>query len=387
MGCQQATAPSASQWSVLWVCAYVSAGLSWAQGRAANLYPAESHDSVEALDFAREKAKCLEQAEAAVLQAPDKQEQHVTTSRLFKRDLAAHFCGRAKQLTVLEIGIYMGHTTLVLAAIFGKVLAVDVETEYLEAAASHTRNQGNIVFIPFDSFTDDWHLIRSNKIDVVFIDGNHNYEKVRNDAVSSLSYLSATQLIFDDFGVEDPVRQVVTELQKADALVDCEPLGHGKDGRSWRLHDFGLVNHSEAIICSRGSTIKSGVEWARIDYPYFIYTVPADPLMRAEGVVRFTVKRTGELGRQARGHIWTSRWGSGSFRRIHPEWPLDENGRFRDAFNVSLPGLGPGRWEALFNRGRTAFIFSKEGTIEASWFGLRAEMVNHVFKVANYQFE
>mmetsp|Transcript_118523 Transcript_118523/g.221442 ORF Transcript_118523/g.221442 Transcript_118523/m.221442 type:complete len:374 (+) Transcript_118523:129-1250(+) len=360
------------------VWAYASASLICARGKAADLRSlASPHDL--------EEAECLEKAEAATLQAPDKHDWHPTTSRLLKRDLAAEFCGRSpKHLTALEIGIFKGHTTAVLSAVFGRVLAVDVEIEYLQLSAERNRNQTNIVFLPFDSFADDWQLLRSNKIDVVFIDGNHHYEKVRNDAVSSLSYLSpVAHLIFDDYGIEAEVRRAVTELEEANALVDCKPLGHGKDGQPWVLKDLGLVNHSEAILCSRGSTMTPGREWARIDFPYFLHTVPADPLMRAEGVVRFTASKNQEPGRQDRGTIWTTRWGTGVFQR---EWSTDDQGRLRDAFNVTLPGLGSGRWEALFNRGRTAFILSRADSIEASWFGIRLQTVNHVFTMANNQF-
>ena len=56
-----------------------------------------------------------------------------TTTHLFKRHLAQFFCPMtaSQQLTVAEIGVFHGHTTAVLAAVFHQVIAVDVEESHV----------------------------------------------------------------------------------------------------------------------------------------------------------------------------------------------------------------------------------------------------------------
>ena len=40
-------------------------------------------------------------------------------------------------MTVLELGVYPGHTATVLAAIFERAISVDIEKEYLEVASKN----------------------------------------------------------------------------------------------------------------------------------------------------------------------------------------------------------------------------------------------------------
>lgn len=319
---------------------------------------------------------CLQNAEAEVVRVPDKHEFHPTTSWLFKRDLAKYFCGRAPEtLKVLELGVFRGYTTAVLAAMFGHVLAADVESEFLESSAAHNKDQHNIAYIVFDSFADDWRRFRANHVDVVFIDADHRYDKVLADASNALQYLSPVSfLVFDDFGMEADVRRAVMELQQANVISDCEHIGHGKDGVAWELLDFGLVNHTEGVVCRRSSGKVINVP-ARMDLPYLLYSVnPEDPLVRAQGVLRF----------KENGGVWTSRWGGG-FWRIPALLEAQ-----RDALNVTIQNLPPGRWEALFNRPRTAFVLTPDASppmTPARWFGMRADKVNQVFTIANAEFD
>ena len=96
---------------------------------------------------------CRAAAEVEIQKAPEKAEMFVTTSHLYKRHLAKYFCEgsassspRADSLIALELGVYHGHTTAVLAAIFKKIISVDIEKEYLEIAAKHCDGHANVVF-------------------------------------------------------------------------------------------------------------------------------------------------------------------------------------------------------------------------------------------------
>lgn len=343
---------------------------------AGPLQPSVQLENIHGVQNAAKEAACLQDVESEIQRVPDKQDFHPTTSWQFKRDLARFFCRMAPEtLRAMELGVFRGYTTAVLATMFGHVLAVDIESEFLDASAAHNRERHNIAYLVFDSFADDWRVFRANHVDVVFIDADHKYDKVLGDAANALSYLKpASFLVFDDFGMEADVRRAVLELQEADVIRDCEHIGYGKDSQPWELRDFGLVNHTEGVICRRGLAKVSDVP-ARMDLPYLMYTVnPEDPLLRSQGVLRF----------KANGGIWTSRWGGGFWRRPAVSEPGE------DILNVSLQKLAPGCWEALFNRPRTAFLLTPDSSpplTPARWFGMRADKVNQVFTIANWEFD
>jgi tRNA/tmRNA/rRNA uracil-C5-methylase (TrmA/RlmC/RlmD family) len=54
---------------------------------------------------------------------------------LYKRHLAEHFCGMGANMTAVELGVYHGYTTSLLANMFKKVIAVDVNKGLIEIAA------------------------------------------------------------------------------------------------------------------------------------------------------------------------------------------------------------------------------------------------------------
>jgi len=303
-------------------------------------------------------------------------EMHVTTSRLFKRDVAEFFCPRSpSKLTVLEVGVFRGHMTAVLASIFGRVLAVDIDGGYLRASAAHTGEPGNVAFLAVDTYADDWHVLRHNRIDVVIIDADHKYEKVWNDAYNALVQLHQVEfLVFDDFGVEEPVRRVVSELQALSMLEQCKPVGHGKDGRPWLLKDWGRVNHSEGLLCKRGPVRHANYSLEFVDVMFLVFSRPPDPLMRAQGIIRF----------KADNGVFAPAFGTGSWARSYGR---KGSGHKLDTLTLDLPSLVPGLWEVQFNRPRSAFIMSPQGSAEVKWFGIRADRVNQVFKTANNQFD
>lgn len=110
------------------------------------------------------------------------------------------------------------------------------------------------------------------------------------------------------------------------------------------------------------------------DVTFLLYAVPADTLVRAEGVMSF----------KADGRVWTSHWGGGDWR-APAEAPIGAP----DVLEMRAPTLppeGPGLWEVLFNAGRTAFVLTPEGSMATRWFGMRADKVNQVLRIASEQF-
>lgn len=86
-----------------------------------------------------------------------------------------------------------GYTTALLAAVFQRVIAVDIFAHCLGAAARHARHVGDlarkITFLHMDSKADDWRLLAQNNVSVVVIDAAHDYHAVRSDAEKALRHL------------------------------------------------------------------------------------------------------------------------------------------------------------------------------------------------------
>lgn len=341
-----------------------------------------------AADSGNTRLACLARAEAEIAQAPDREGLFVTTSRAFKRDLASFFCARgADRLAVAEFGVFHGHTTAMLAAIFSQVVAVDVEPSYLQAAAARCARRENVFYVAFDTYADAWRILAAQRVDVAFIDADHKYEKVRSDAHNVLQYFpQANWIIFDDYGVEEDVRRVVKELLEVEALRRCWPIGRGKGGGGWFFPNLGQVNHSEGTLCARGNA--SRMKEAKAEYvsvTYLLYAIPAEQLIRSVSVMSF----------KPDGLIFSSHFGEGAWQApdapVGPEASLRPValGGHRDFVSFVMPFLppeGPGVWEALFNSGRSAFVLTPPGSTQTRWFGIRADRVAQVFRVASESF-
>lgn len=332
---------------------------------------------------------CLVRAETEIAHAPDREGLCVTTSRAFKRDLASFFCARgADRLVAVELGVFHGHTTAVLAAMFSQVLAVDVEPSYLQVAAAKCAQWRNVFYMAFDTYADPWRILAAHRVDVVIIDADHKYEKVRSDTHNVLQHLpSARWLVFDDYGVEEDVRLVVHELLEVEALRWCWPMGRGKFGGGWYFDNFGQVNHSEGLLCMRGNSSRiEDAKAAYVSVTFLLYAVPAEQLIRAESVMSF----------KPDGMVFTSHFGEGAWQAPEetPTVDLREPAHpdtNRDFLSVVMPHLPPlessGYWEALFNKGRSAFVLTPQGSTTTRWFGIRADRVAQVFRIASESFD
>ena len=328
--------------------------------------------------WAREGSACLMDAESEIKRAPDKAEMFVTTSHVFKRHLAQYFCAISGNLTVLELGIYHGHTTAVLAAMFRRVISVDVEKTYLDAAAAHTNGLTNVVFLRLNLMADDWQAFTSNSVDVVVIDANHKYEYVRADAHNALRYFPSLKfLVFDDFGHEKGVQETVSELEDVGVLVECQGLGQGWDGSAWKFLDWdertgktfwSWTNKSEGRVCKRGEAAL-GMDKTFLNQRFYIYRQPLSQLCSV-GLFRFLPD----------GRLLSSPWGSG-------EWTISQTSQDRYAL-LQLPEMSPSPVEIFFNSRRTAFVLSEldAPTSRSEWFGIRDDLVHQPFEVAGNHF-
>ena len=322
---------------------------------------------------------CMHAAEIEIRNAPEKSQMFVTTSHLYKRHLAEYFCGMGGNMTALELGVYHGHTTAVLAAIFRRVISVDIEKEYLEVASKNAAAHANVIFLSMDLMADDWTIFSTNQVSVGIIDANHHYEYVMADAQNALRHLPHLQyLVFDDYH-EEEVERAVTELEEAGVLVECQGIGNGWNGSPWEFQDWDpgsgqqfkrWTTQSEGRICKR-SPARAG--WKTlpgfVNKRFFVYRQPLTHLCQA-GVFRFL----------ANGTLLTS-WESGG-----GSWQAAASTTREDLLILKLPGLLSSELELIFNSGRTAFMLSEVGSSRADWFGIYDQLVNRPFQIASSLF-
>ena len=328
--------------------------------------------------------ECLAYCQLEIDRAPDKMDMFVTTSRLYKRHLAEHFCKLPKRTVVLELGVYHGHSTAVLAALFQQVISVDVEKDYLSIAAKHTANRSNIAFLAVNLMAGSWQMFASSGIQVVVIDADHRYEYVRADAHNALTHLPQLEyVVFDDFGHEIGVQRVVLELQAQGALLDCRGIGNGWNGSRWEFRNWNeqtgeifmsWTNMSEGVICKRGNISSSGFPQRFLDQRFYIYKQPLGQLCPA-GILRLLPG----------GGLVTSLWGHGTWTEAADDSHL--RNQHRDALLLELPGMTPGPIELLFNSPRSAFVLSQVGMVGTDWFGIREHLVFEPFQLATRQFD
>ena len=133
---------------------------------------------------------CVAAAKLVIQQWSENDDDKVTSSRLFKIHMAEYFCKLGSpSMTVLELGVHRGYTTLVWATIFRKVIAVDISEHWLRIAGQTTAEKSNVVFLTANLMADSWTIFRNNRVDAVIIDANHDYNYVRADAYNSLRHL------------------------------------------------------------------------------------------------------------------------------------------------------------------------------------------------------
>ena len=319
---------------------------------------------------------CMRTAQLEIWKAPEKTEMFVTTSHLYKHHLAEYFCGMGGNMTALELGVYHGHTTAVLAAIFKRVISVDIEKEYLDIASKHVAEYSNVMFLSMDLMADDWSVFARNRVNVGIIDANHHYDYVKADAHNALRHLPHLQfLVFDDYH-EEEVERAVTELEEAGMLTECQGIGNGWNGSPWEFQDWDpgsarrfkrWTTQSEGKICKCSNASADSIRSfpSFVDKRFFVYKQPLTHLCQA-GIFRFL----------ANGILLTS-WDSdgGRWRAVNP-----------GPGSGLLVQLGPLEMEIFFNSAQTAFMMSEKGTATAAWFGIYDQLVHRPFQAASSLF-
>ncbi|CAE7831176.1 unnamed protein product [Symbiodinium sp. CCMP2592] len=323
--------------------------------------------------------RCIADAEVAIAQTPEKFIDTVTSSRLFKLHMAQYFCKLGSlNMTVLELGVHQGYTTLVWANIFQKVIAVDFNEQWLQVASKTTADRPNVVLLHANLMTDSWTIFRNNQVDVVIIDANHDFHYVRSDAYNSLRQLpNLKYMVFHDYGSEDGVRQTVKELSGRRMLQDCQWLGLGRDGTSWPS----LTWHRDTDTISPTTTnLSEGVACRSVkvrelrppftDLRYYVYRQPVQELCH-EGVFRFLPG----------GQLATDVWRKGSWT-----YSRDPTGKKGDLLLVNLAHMSSVPLEVLFNEHRTAFLLTDVGGLGATWYGLQENLAISTLMRTNEEF-
>lgn len=177
-----------------------------------------------------------------------KDEDYWTTSILMKHDIRSFFQDIAQNWTVVELGSYRGYTTNVLADVFELVIAVDASPVFLGYNRENNADHTNVLYMNLHSRMDGLKALRHNRVEVVFVDAEHDYESVFRDIQDLLDIFSDSlrYLIFDDYGTDDGVRQAVDHFVKTGILSIDGGLGHGPP---WKYHDK-VVEHWEGVVCS-----------------------------------------------------------------------------------------------------------------------------------------
>ena len=178
---------------------------------------------------------------------PDKWESKTTTTLRYKSELINFFKDdKYRDMTVLEIGSSLGHSTKMLSHLFKKVTAVDVSREKHEYSHKHfTQNCENIVYAIEDVYNRPW---KFGHHDIVFIDCVHDYAHVKSDIENSLKICDKPIMIFDDYGLFPDIKQAIDEYIDSGKFKVLTYLGHQK-GTILPKTQNKILKHFEGIIC------------------------------------------------------------------------------------------------------------------------------------------
>lgn len=179
---------------------------------------------------------------------PDKTQDVMTVTHRFRRDLL-EFCRMrdCESKVAVEVGCYRGHTTALLSRLFRQVFALDHSGPNLAAARALNANRSNVIYLRVEIYSGAQHfgwadLLAENDIHMAFVDASHLYEHVVSDIHSALRLPLVETLVFDDYGLIEPVREAVDSYREAGMLEcgaigeDMEPLLHVQsidEARRW----------------------------------------------------------------------------------------------------------------------------------------------------------
>lgn len=171
---------------------------------------------------------------------PDRASDPVTMSVRFREDLVRHLGGQdeTREMSVLEIGGYLGYTARFLGERFRSVLTVEEVPHFVSLAQLVLSQYENVKVLQLDTRRDDWTPIVSlaskvGGVDVVLIDGDHDYRTVLNDIELAIfarlgpeSARGRPQFVaFDDYFPLASVAQAVTDVIDLGLLRPVATLG------------------------------------------------------------------------------------------------------------------------------------------------------------------
>lgn len=144
-----------------------------------------------------------------------------------------------KELTMIEIGSYIGESTILFAKHFGKVISIDPfinDYDVTDDACNHadfqdvyikfkenTSGYENIQHLPFLS-SEAVKEFKNKSINFVYIDGNHLYEFVKKDIINYLLTIKQNGFIggHDYTGWHTDVIKAVDETIGVPDKVFCD---------------------------------------------------------------------------------------------------------------------------------------------------------------------
>eukprot|EP00928_Gymnodinium_smaydae_P040383 TRINITY_DN27388_c0_g2_i1.p1 TRINITY_DN27388_c0_g2~~TRINITY_DN27388_c0_g2_i1.p1 ORF type:complete len:422 (-),score=25.16 TRINITY_DN27388_c0_g2_i1:3-1223(-) len=174
-----------------------------------------------------------------------------STTISFKQDVVA-WCSTVdcERLTILDVGLGMGHTTALLSHLFHQVIAVDYEGLALERARRMVADHGrrNVVFFQVDVYRDGWQSLVENQVDVIFIDANHDLEYIRSDTMQALMFPNVSWIIFHDYDYGSSVQVVVNRFRRS-GYLSCDFIGDKNRARLYGPSDDPLVG-PEGALCT-----------------------------------------------------------------------------------------------------------------------------------------
>ena len=144
-----------------------------------------------------------------------------STATLSAYPLFAWLCYTRQIKNAIEIGVYHGATTWMLAHTLckpGRLISVDYKQEYLNYTATHIKNTPEFTWIPIrkNSANMDYVPYFPNRnVDLLWVDGKHTYAQVKLDLEAVMPVLSNDAiLVFHDHCREkyQGVRDAVAEL-------------------------------------------------------------------------------------------------------------------------------------------------------------------------------
>lgn len=130
-----------------------------------------------------------------------------------EREALARLVPKMDGCQVLEIGTYMGATAAFMATANPQATIVSVDIVERPEWRVNARGNQTLMIMPSRDIPT---FFQSGFFDMIFIDGDHSYEGVKNDLYAVIPLLKeGGVLICHDYETREPVKRAVDEYCKA----------------------------------------------------------------------------------------------------------------------------------------------------------------------------